>query len=422
MLNRMLNAFRRRPVAQPTAFEPLYSLEQLAVIARLPVIRIEPIATAQSHSDEQRGGPGAAGVITNLLRRNLLLSRQVSVIGIEDTGILTEALPDGTIEVIPDFESCDIVVRGRLRALDGTMHSLQLQILRGEREPEQFSIRFDERQLVEMLVRVSGELARRLGIKPTAAMQADWEANLPTGWTVVCLAGVCWEQADWPRLLAFAQQHRIHADALCGMSREDGSPLTQAAYAFGASIDHTNPQLLFFHFIAIWKGRNQPRAADLLRRSLLAAPGHGKSQMCLPHVTPITAESTPYVLAHSRAAYRLLRGNSFALNNYSNYLQNLSPGDPQIFELLRRAIELDPLSPLGYADAIDYLLAQGRPREALQYARQLAKICTPPAEKRTEYCLRQVPALAARMDRGELTVSSYAAAYVARCERALAGG
>jgi len=103
-------------------------------------------------------------------------------------------------------------------------------------------------------------------------------------------------------------------------------------------------------------------------------------------------------------------------------LQRLSPGDPQIFELLRRAIELDPLSPLGYADAIDYLLAQARPQEALQYARHLAKICNPPAEKRTEYCLRQVPALAARIDRGELTVQSYAAEFVARCERAFAGG
>lgn len=422
MLNRLLSAFRRPPVEQSPAFEPLYSLEQLAVIARLPVVRFEPLSTAQTHSDERLAGPGAAGVITNLLRRNLLLSRQVSVIGIEDTGILTGSMPDDTIEVLPDFENCEIVVRGRLRSLDGTMHSLQLHILREDREPEQFSVRFDERQLGEMLVRVSGELARRLGIKPTAQTQADWEANLPVDWTAVCLAGICWEQQDSQLLLELAHQHRIHADALCGMSREDESPLTHAAYAFGTSIDHTNPQLLFFHFIAIWKGRDQPRAADLLRRSLMAAPGHGKSQMCLPHVTPITAESTPYVLAHSRAAYRLLRGNSFALNNYSNYLQSLSPGDPQLYELMRRAIELDPMSPLGYANVIDFLLAQNRPQEALPYARQLAKICTPPAENRTEYCLRQVPALAALMDRGEFSVASYAAEYLARCERALAGG
>jgi hypothetical protein len=70
--------------------------------------------------------------------------------------------------------------------------------------------------------------------------------------------------------------------------------------------------------------------------------------MYFPHVTPQTPASVPFVLAHSRAGYRLLRAISFALNNYCTYLQRLSPDDPQIPKLSWQAIQLDPSSPVGY--------------------------------------------------------------------------
>jgi len=419
MLNRLLRGFKRPSVEEPTEFVPLCSLAQLEAIARLPVVRLEPFAAAQPNSDVRVAGPGAGGVIANLLRRNLLLTGQLSVLGIEDTGAYSEPLPEDIVEVIPEFNSCEAVVRGRLRHLNGTTHSLQLQVLRPDQEPEQFSIRFDERQLSELLVRITSELARRLGVKPTATMQVDWEANAPRDWPSLCLAGACWEQQDWPLLVGLAQQHRIHADALCVLSGLKDSPLTHAAFLQGSGIDHTNPQLLFFRFCDIWKGntRHQPRAADLLRRSLLVAPGHGKSQMCLPHVTPLNGDSIPFALAHSRAGYRLLRTNAFALNNYCQYLQSLTPEDPQIRELFRSAIRLDPASPLGYRDAADFYLGQNRPQDALPFARALVKLCTPPVAERTIYCLRQNPALAAKLDRGELTPQTYAQDYLAACER-----
>jgi hypothetical protein len=52
------------------------------------------------------------------------------------------------------------------------------------------------------------------------------------------------------------------------MCRLDKSDLTRAAYTFGTSADPTNPQLLFYHFLAIWeaKSRFEPEAAALIAK------------------------------------------------------------------------------------------------------------------------------------------------------------
>jgi hypothetical protein len=126
-----------------------------------------------------------------------------------------------------------------------------------------------------------------------------------------------------------------------------------------------------------------------------------------------------FVLAHSRAGYRLLRAKSFALNNYCTYLQRLSPADPQIPELFWQAIQPDPSSPMGYHTAVDFFLSRSALPKALEYARPLLKICSPPIAQRTMFCLRQNPATAAMVDRGELTPQLYAQQILERCERAL---
>ena len=73
-------------VPQNVPFVPVYTLEQLAVICRLPIVVVLPFVPSSDSSATGLPGPGVGGLIANLLRRNLLLTRQLSVLDMGDSG------------------------------------------------------------------------------------------------------------------------------------------------------------------------------------------------------------------------------------------------------------------------------------------------------------------------------------------------
>jgi hypothetical protein len=107
------------------------------------------------------------------------------------------------------------------------------------------------------------------------------------------------------------------------------------------------------------------------------------------------------------------------LNNFSNYLQTHAPNDVRIPALFERAVELDPLDPISYAIAADYLLDHGQPAAALPFAQGLVNLCTPPVHERTMYCFRQNPANKKALERGDVDLLQHVRCYLDRCHEEL---
>src|SRR5262249_30979531 len=90
-------------------------------------------------------------------------------------------------------------------------------------------------------------------------------------------------------------------------------PEARAVYLEALRRDPYNAQLCFETFCAVWRSqRPQPEALQFCRKAIELSPGHGKAHMCAPHAAPPEAN----MLRHSELGYRLLPGNSFAINNY----------------------------------------------------------------------------------------------------------
>lgn len=426
MFGKFLGSLRGVLPASMHRFEPLYSLEQLAAIQRFPIVRVLPFAPAAESSENGEAGPGVGGLLANLLRRNLLLTRQLSVAGVEDTGYLLRRQSD-EMPLVPDedvFDYCDVLIAGQLVQRSATDATIKLQIHRRDQEVQTLRLSFPYARVAEVGIALAKGVTARLNVRVAAALIEKWQTGQPRDWRCLSAAGTCWETEDLATLVAFAEKNLVHADALVKLSSCGIPNLERRGLSLAVEQDPQNAQLLFFLFCVTWKGntRFQPEAAELLRLALHVSPGHGKSHMCLPHVIMASADNAPYILAHSQLGFEFLRNNSFALNNFCLYLQQHSPDDPRIRALFMDAIQLDPASPDSYCSAIDYLLSRRRPAEALEIAQSLVRLCTPPLDPRTLYCFRQNPSVAAAMDRGRFVPLDHARRYVAACEKGLGRG
>ena len=319
-----------KPHKAVNRFEPVYSLAQLDALGHLPIVHVKPFVTLTVSRAAEAASPGVGGIVANLIRRNMLLTHQVSVIGVEDSGYGADRqageLAADAEDQIPEY--CDVLVSGRWTSENQAESHIELRINSRSQGHRTVQIRFANARVAEFVLRVTQKLAEVLKLNVTAAMQTMWQSGNLLDWTSLCLSADLWEKKDVATLVELMESGRTHADALAPLSGTGDLSLERRGFALTTAKDPVNAQLLFFHFCAIWKGdmRHQPEAAALLRQALSYSPGHGKSHMCLPHVTAMTRTNAPYILAHSELAYRLLRHNSFALNNFCRYLQSFCAG------------------------------------------------------------------------------------------------
>jgi hypothetical protein len=151
-------------------------------------------------------------------------------------------------------------------------------------------------------------------------------------------------------------------------------------------------------FCAIWTSKGpQPKALQFCRKAIELSPGHGKAHMCAPHA----AQQPVDMLRHSELGYRLLPGNSFAVNNYTIALTDANAPAAKRIELAEEGIEADPRDPGNYLRLIELCTDLGEYRAALETAERLQKLFEPEMDERALYCLRQNPRIAQLIDSGQ---------------------
>ena len=106
------------------------------------------------------------------------------------------------------------------------------------------------------------------------------------------------------------------------------------------------------------------------------------------------------MIFHSELGYRLLPGNSFAVNNYTIYLNNHGAPADKLIELAEEGIEMDPCDPGNYLRLIELHCARGDYRAAMRLAETLQDLYEPEYNERALYCLRQNPEMARLIDSG----------------------
>src|SRR5262249_13116347 len=139
----------------------------------------------------------------------------------------------------------------------------------------------------------------------------------------------------------------------------------------GLKRDPYNAQLCFETFCAVWTSKGpQPQALQFCRKAIELSPGHGKAHMCAPHAARRPVE----MLRHSELGYRLLPGNSFAVNNYTLALTEANAPAAQRIELAEEGIAADPRDPGNYERLIELCTTLGDPVTVLVTAERLQKL------------------------------------------------
>ncbi len=423
LLNRLLGK-RKQP---GRLFNPLYSVSEIAAIGRLPILRVLAFAGDDERTASGRIGAGVGGILASLLRRDLIFTRRFSVVGGEDTGYLK---PDGRSiddqRLLRIYGDSAVVVGHVEKDSGGQVHLRGRVVQRGAPlgSTNTFAAQVPMHQLSALMPTAAAAVCKLLDVTVEQSVAERWRRHTLTDWEVVQRAARSWEEDDPQELANLLKDGLVHPDAVACVNEEGPKRKTvHWALARAHDLEPDNPQLAFCTFCALCDYHQKPippRFESMLRAGLAAGPGHGKSHMVLPHVLAARPENVPYILAHSEAGYRLLRGNSFAMSNFSGYLMRLAPQDPRIVPLLEEAISCDRENPSGYQSAINFFMRQMQPAQAVTFAEALLKLCTPPVSERTMECFRSFPAINKQIVAGQFESERYALDILAKCRVAVA--
>jgi tetratricopeptide (TPR) repeat protein len=347
------------------------------------------------HGDDP--GHVAFGVgLSRLLIRNLMLLRDVSIHGPEDTPLVTrDAVAD-----LADTRYRSTHVTGEARISEAGF-SLSVEVHR-EGHPVKHG-RIESTQFAAFLAECSAGIAKLLGWNVDAGLTDKWRVGQPKSPESLTALGdlhVAFERDQTAERAAAARKILDVDPAFVVAAWDYDSDLPDARQVFlsGLERDPYNAQLCFLTFCQVWHSRGpQPEALQFCRRAIELSPGHGKAHMCAPHAArnPIT------MLRHSELGYRLLPGNSFAVNNYTINLTNSGTPAARLIELAEEGIADDPNDPGNYERIIDLQLEAKDYRGALATAERLQRLFEPTMNKRALYCLRQNPERARMLAAGK---------------------
>jgi hypothetical protein len=382
--------------------------EEQARIAGLPRVLVLPFCSREDARDDLCFGAGVAA----LLRRDLMLVRDLSVHGQEDT-------PRLTCEVAPRVAQAE----GGARVLSGRAwrqasgFRLALSVHADGRAPQEAVV--EEPTLEAFLLAAAERATALLGGTADAEVRRRWRVGRPRGAEGLVRLGALAlvpppDSPDAADVLALRE-----AEPELGVAAEfldDERPRAREVLLAAREADPFDAQLCFRLFLNLWKGTgaSQPEAVQFLRRAIELSPGHGKAHMCAPHA----AERPEEMVGHSELGYALLPGNSFAVNNLILYLCRAGAPVERLVQLSIEVIEADPEDPSGYLQAVHNLQRAGRPDQALLFAQRLRALYGPPMPERTRYCLEQNPERKERLRRGTYDPVAEADALVASLTRA----
>jgi hypothetical protein len=363
---------------------------QYRAILNFPIVSIFPLASNECEPRDVRLGLG----LQHLLIRNLMLLRNVSVHGPEDTSDLSLE----TVREVFGEMRCYHALSGRV-AIGKTKLVAELVHFNRMDNPRRY--RVEASDPADFLMRCTETAAAALGVSVDERLRGAWRVGQPSRVESLIALGdlrLQYERED-PRLSQSAiKLWRSDPHFVVALWQADEVPALRQLLLEAFQRDPFNAQLCFQIFAELWNSREpQPFAVQYLRRAIEVSPGHGKAHMCAPHA----AEPGVDMLRHSELGYRLLPGNSFAVNNYIlNLLRARRPAS-EILRLAEEGVQVDPYDPGNYERMIELCIELGEYRRALQTAERLQQLFVPQMNERTYYCLRQNPIRAQQLESGE---------------------
>jgi tetratricopeptide (TPR) repeat protein len=401
VFNRLFDRFFRSwPAGIPRLYPHLdpFQLEQFLTdldydyVKSFDNVYILPFASHNGEPVQSRFGFG----LSRLMIRNLMLLRDVSIHGPEDT-------PEASCEAIREIaesqpRSCHVT---GVADFNSGGYSLRVEVHRPGRPVNRTDVRHE--QFKPFLDECSSAIARLLGSKVDVGIAQAWNVAQPRDAQSLVRLGAIhldFEREDSAERGQAAQELLdIDPDFVVpAWDLDDELPGYRQRYFAGLQRDPYNAQLCFLTFCAIWTSKGpQPEALQFCRRAIELSPGHGKAHMCAPHAAQRPVE----MLRHSELGYRLLPGNSFAVNNYTIALSNANAPAEKLIELAEEGIAADPCAPGSYFRLIDLCTDLGDYKTALATAERLQKLYEPEMDERALYCLRQNPRIAKLIESGE---------------------
>lgn len=330
--------------------------------------------------------------LSRLLIRNLMLVREFSVLGPGDSYKVPYEQIREHLEAGNETRS-NVFVLGKFQYDDG----FQLNFEFWKKGKLLGESKVQATEFHEFLLKCSNKIAKSLRGKVDKALVKKWRASLPAVPESLVHLGelILAYDADEGDAKNNAIVDYASKDPNFGLlwtEAEGDNKLRSLLHAF--ELDPYDAHTCFGLFIAIWKsnGEYEPEAVQFLRRAIELSPGHGKAHMCSPHAAH--RDSIPKMIKHSELGYLLLRGNSFAINNYINNLIAKGGAEDLVIKLCREGILVDPDSPGCHNRLIDQLVGAKKFREALEAAKVVQRLYEPEMNPRALYSLKQNPRMA----------------------------
>jgi hypothetical protein len=263
-----------------------------------------PFARTDGGEEANRLGFGLARV----MMRNLMLLRDVSIHGPEDTPEVWYEDAESLAEDNP--RSC--YVSGIVEREQGEF-VLEFEIYRSGQPPTSATVCRGE--LASFLRECSAAIGRSLGSRLEMSVADGWDIGQPADLEALLRYGDLLLRLDRKDIhgRAEAAKNLLAKDpgfVLPMWEIEDEVPGARALYLKAFERDPYNAQLCFQLFCALFKEKGPKlETFQFCRRAIELSPGHGKSHMCAPDAAPWRANMFP----HSELGYRLLPCNSFAI-------------------------------------------------------------------------------------------------------------
>jgi hypothetical protein len=380
------------PHLSPLQLEQFLTDPDYTHIKSFENVYILPFVSQQSEPAQTCFGLG----LSWLMIRNLMLLRDISIHGPEDTA------------VVP-YEAINEIAQANPRSghVTGVAHFgpegyvLQVEVHRPGQPVQRARVRQEHFKV--FLRDCAATIARLLGSTVTATIAKGWNVAQPRDVNSLIQLGQIHLNFPSQQLAQRAQaaQQLLDIDPAFSVALwhiDEELPGAQQQYLTGLQRDPYNAQLCFLTFCAVWTSRGpQPDALQFCRKAIELSPGHGKTHMCAPHAAQRSVE----MVRHSELGYRLLPGNPFAVNNYTLALNAANAPVAQRIALAEEGIAADPRDPGNYLNLIDLCAHPDYYSTALATAERLQQLYEPEMDERALYCLRQNPHRAQLIDSGE---------------------
>ena len=334
--------------------------------------------------------------LAQLMIRNLMLLTDVSIHGPEDTSSVFYEAADELVAATPRSS----YVAG-IATFDDRGFALHVDVHRRGRGKT--SAKVVERDFAAFLQKCTTTIGESMGSSLKTTVANAWKIGQPSDAESLLRCGelhLHYDRKD-ARARSNAAERALAADPafVVPVWEIDGElPKARSIYLKALQRDPCNAQLCFLTFCNVWKSQHpQPEAVQFCRKAIELSPGHGKAHMCAPHSAPRNAQ----MLFHSELGYRLLPANSFAVNNYTIYLNNHGAPADKLMELAEEGIAMDPCDPGNHLRLIELHCEHGDYHAALLLAERLQELYEPEYDERALYCLRQNPELARLIDAGQ---------------------